>query len=239
MIDANPRRSELRESLTRVRERISLACQSAGRDPDDITLVVVTKFFPASDVVLLSHLGVTDVGENRDQEAGHKSMEVRHILEEPPRWHFVGQLQTNKAASVAGYADVVHSVDRLRLVTALEKGAAKAGRTLEVLLQVDLEQGTERGRGGAAPEAIGELAAAVAKTQHLILRGAMTVAPRETPARPAFQRLESLAHELRREHPQADWISAGMSGDLEEAIACGATHLRVGTAILGARPPVR
>lgn len=239
MTDEHPRRSELRESLSRVRERIFLACQSARRDPDDITLVVVTKFFPASDVVLLSQLGVTDVGENRDQEAAQKSMEVRQALEVPPLWHFVGQLQTNKAASVAGYADVVHSVDRLRLVTALEKGAAKAGRTLAVLLQVDLGQGADKGRGGAAPEAIRELAAAVAETRHLNLRGAMAVAPRDTPARPAFERLESLARELRSEHPQADWISAGMSGDLEDAIACGATHLRVGTAILGARPPVR
>lgn len=179
------------------------------------------------------------MGENRDQEAGQKSVEVRQALETPPLWHFIGQLQTNKAASVAGYADVVQSVDRLRLVTALEKGATKAGRSLAVLLQVDLGEGAEKGRGGATPEAVPELAAAVLAAKHLILRGVMAVAPRDTPARPAFERLAPLAQALRVDHPDADWISAGMSGDLEDAIDCGATHLRVGTAILGARPPVR
>ncbi|WP_168583706.1 YggS family pyridoxal phosphate-dependent enzyme [Gephyromycinifex aptenodytis] len=239
MTDHEPRLSELAVSLRRVQERIAAACTDSQRDPSQVKLVVVTKFFPASDVLHLAQLGVDEVGENRDQEAGPKAAQVRAALPKGPRWHFIGQLQTNKAASVASYADVVQSVDRVRLVNALEKGAAKAGRELEVLLQVDLGQGADQGRGGALPQEIPQLGAAVADCEYLKLAGLMAVAPLGAPARPAFERLAALAHTLQAEHPDARVISAGMSGDLEDAIACGATHLRVGTAILGARPPLR
>lgn len=147
--------------------------------------------------------------------------------------HFVGQVQSKKAGSVARYADVVHSVDRAKLAQALDRGAERAGRVLDVLVQVGLDTAGER--GGVAPADLPGLAATVAGLEHLRLRGVMAVAPREGPPRPAFARLRELAEALRVEHPGATWMSAGMSADLEDAVAEGATHLRVGTAILGTR----
>ncbi len=247
------RETELARSLAAVRGRIEAACAQAGRTPDDVTLVVVTKTFPASDVLQLSRLGVLDVGENRDQEAAAKVAEVVALAEragEPApdlRWHFVGQLQRNKAAGVARYADVVHSVDRARLVRALDVGAQAAGRVLEVLVQVDLGEeaaaraagGEPGGRGGAAPQDVAALADAVAATDALRLRGVMAVAPLGADPAAAFDRLATLSARLRADHPEAGWLSAGMSGDLEAAVACGATHLRVGSAVLGSRPSLR
>jgi PLP dependent protein len=238
---AADRRAALRTGLDATVRRIDDACMAAGRPRKEVHLVVVTKFFPASDVRLLAELGVTDVGENRDQEAGAKLEELGG-LRERLRVHFIGQLQTNKAASVAGYADVVHSVDRPRLVAALDKGAARHERRLEVLVQVDLggcTDGTATGRGGAAPEHVLRLADAIAGARQLRLRGVMAVAPLGADPRRAFARLREVAAGIRAEHPLADWISAGMSGDLEAAVAEGATHLRVGSAILGSRPPLR
>ncbi len=225
-----PRRDELAARLAAVRERVSAACAAVGRR-DEPTLVAVTKFFPASDVDLLVELGVTDIGENRDQEASEKVDALAH--RDRLTVHFIGQLQSNKAASVARYADVVHSLDRAKLVAALDRGAARHGRTLDVLVQVGLDGGA--GRGGAAPDEVAGLADAVAAAEHLRLRGLMAVAPLGEPARPAFARLRALSDGLRSAHPDASWISAGMSGDLEEAVAEGATHLRVGSAILGSR----
>ncbi|MGG5257595.1 YggS family pyridoxal phosphate-dependent enzyme [Phycicoccus avicenniae] len=224
------RRDELAERLDAVRERVTAACAAAGRT-DLPTLVAVTKFFPASDVDLLADLGVTDVGENRDQEASEKMAAIAQ--REALTVHFVGQLQSNKASSVAAYADVVHSLDRAKLVGALDRGAERHDRTLDVLVQVALDDG--EGRGGAAPGDLPALAEAVAAAGHLRLRGLMAVAPLGRPARPAFARLRELSGTLRAEHPDAGWISAGMSGDLEDAVAEGATHLRVGSAILGSR----
>jgi pyridoxal phosphate enzyme (YggS family) len=241
--DDQQRRAELAEGLRRVRGRIERACAGAGRDPDEVTLVVVTKTFPAADVVRLVELGVRDVGENRDQDAAPKVVQTAASLaaeQHSPRWHFVGQLQRNKAGSVARYADVVHSIDRLALAQALGKGAHLADRRLDVLLQVSLDgPGTGAGRGGVQPADLLDLAAGVAPTAGVRLRGLMAVAPIEAPAGPAFARLAELAAELRAVHPEATWISAGMSGDLEEAIAHGATHLRVGSAVLGSRPSLR
>ncbi len=226
-----------------VRRRIESACAAAGRTADDVTLVVVTKTFPATDVVHLAALGVLDVGENRDQEASAKVTAVTALGgpgTDGLRWHFVGQLQRNKAAQVARYADVVHSVDRQRLVTALDQAAARTGRRLDVLLQVELGPGgPAAGRGGAAPAEIPMLAEAVEAAEALQLRGVMAVAPLGHDPRAAFERLAAVAGRLRADHPQADWVSAGMSGDLEAAVACGATHLRVGSAVLGSRPSLR
>ncbi|GAA1833102.1 YggS family pyridoxal phosphate-dependent enzyme [Actinomadura chokoriensis] len=226
------RRAELAEGLAAVRARIAAACAAAGRDASEITLIAVTKTFPASDVRLLAGLGLADVGENRDQEARPKAAECAGL---PLTWHFVGRLQTNKARAVAGYADVVHSVDRPRLVTALSDAAVRAGRTLRCLVQVSLDDGPAGGRGGAAPGAVPEVAAAIAAAPGLELGGVMAVAPLGADPMPAFTRLAGVAEEMRRNHPGARIVSAGMSGDLEQAIACGATHLRVGTALLGGR----
>ena len=225
------RRDELAGRLAAVRSRIADACAGAGRDPAELTLVAVTKFFPAADVDLLAELGVTDVGENRDQEASAKLAQVRH--RDRLQVHFIGQLQSNKAGSVVTYADVVQSVDRRKLVTALDRSADRAGRRLAVLVQVDLEG--RPGRGGVAPELARGLADDVAATEHLDLRGVMAVAPLGADPAPAFEALQSLARGIREDHPRATWVSAGMSDDLEAAVAHGATHLRVGSAILGTR----
>ena len=236
---------ELREGLAAVHDRIAAACATAGRDPAEVTLVVVTKFFPPADVEALAGLGVTDIGENKDQEAAGKVAELPAAVRERLAVHFVGQLQTNKARSVARYADTVHSVDRPRLVRALDK-AVRAARDagertsyLPVLVQVDLGEGEQAGRGGVHPDDVRELAEEIAGTEHLELRGVMAVAPRgldEKGTRRAFERLLAHAAEVQQISPQATWVSGGMSGDLEAAVAAGATHLRVGSAILGSRP---
>ncbi|MGV1009623.1 MAG: YggS family pyridoxal phosphate-dependent enzyme [Dermatophilaceae bacterium] len=239
------RRQQLAGRLATVRRRVEAACEQAQRDPQTITLVVVTKFFPASDAVLLAELGVTDVGENRDQEARAKYADVR-ARGVDLTVHFIGQLQSNKARSVAGYADVVHTVDRPKLVAALERGAAACRRRLRVLVQVCLDDSSEPSaarpelhRGGVPPADALELADLVAATAQLQLAGVMAVAPMDADPDTAFARLADVAHGIRERHPGASWVSAGMSGDLEAAIRHGATHLRVGTAILGSRPPLR
>jgi pyridoxal phosphate enzyme (YggS family) len=234
------RTAELAAALARVEDRVASACAGAGRSRADLTLIVVTKTFPAADAVRLAGLGVRDLAENRDQEAGPKAAEVAAAGVDV-RWHFVGQLQRNKARSVARYAHAVHSVDRASLVTALDRAAADEGRILDALLQVDLGGTAERpgtSRGGAAPAELAGLADAVAAASGLRLRGLMAVAPREADPAEAFARLAALASDLRRAHPEATWLSAGMSGDLEQAVAAGATHLRVGSAVLGSRAPL-
>ncbi|GAA2155154.1 hypothetical protein FHX52_1407 [Humibacillus xanthopallidus] len=244
MSEHQTRRDQLEAGLGEVRARIAAACADAGRDPAEVTLIVVTKYFPASDVLLLHDLGVRDFGENRDQEAGEKFAEVRAALGEGSGGvvlHFIGQLQTNKASHVAAYADVVQSVDRLRLVSALDRGAHLANRRLDVLLQVDLDTRPDDGatgaaRGGLRPEEVLGLADTVAVRDLLRLRGVMAVAPLGADPDAAFVRLREVADGIRQRHPGADWMSAGMSGDLEAAVRHGATHLRVGTAILGSRP---
>ena len=228
---AGARREELAAGLAAVRARIAAACERAGRAVEEVTLVAVTKTWPASDAALLRDLGVRDLGENKDAEAADKAAQVDGV-----RWHFVGQLQTNKARSVASYASVVHSLDRPRLARALDDGARRAGRVLDVLVQVDLDDGQEAGRGGARPDDVAALADLAAELPGLRLAGVMAVAPRGADPAEAFARLAGLAGELRGQHPGATVVSAGMSGDLEQAVAAGATHLRVGTALLGHRP---
>ncbi|MET9389162.1 YggS family pyridoxal phosphate-dependent enzyme [Streptomyces sp. NPDC006624] len=233
------RKDEIAANLAKVERRIADACAAAGRARDDVTLIVVTKTYPAGDVRMLAELGVRHVAENRDQDAAPKAEACSDL---PLTWHFVGQLQTNKVRSVVGYADFVQSVDRSRLVTALSKEAGRAGRELGCLIQVALDAGASgRGeRGGVAPDGVGELADLVAGAPGLRLAGLMTVAPltgeyagRE---QAAFERLMDLSTDLRRSHPAATMVSAGMSADLEQAVAAGATHVRVGSAVLGVRP---
>ncbi len=233
--DAGPggdRLAELGENLGALRARIGAACAAVGRDSAGITLVAITKTFPASDVRLLSELGIRHVGENRDQEAAPKAAECM-ALGLPLTWHFVGQLQVNKCKSVVGYADVIHSVDRSRLITAIGSRARAAGRVATCLIQVSLDD--EPGRGGALPADVPALADAVAAQDGLVLGGVMAVAPLGVPAAPAFSRLREVADQVGAAHPAATIISAGMSGDLEAAIAVGATHVRIGTALLGGR----
>jgi len=237
--ESSARREELSANLHHVHERIGFACRAAGRPRHDVILIVVTKFFPASDIETLCQLGVTDVGENRDQEASAKIAAlpsgVRHRLQ----IHFIGQVQSNKVASLASYVDTVHSIDRLKVVRALDRAAAAAGRDLGALVQVSLSADpVGQGRGGISPEQVGELANRVAEAQHLTLRGVMAVAPLGVDPALAFAELATVAHAVRADHPAATWISAGMSADLEAAVANGATHLRVGSAILGSRPPL-
>jgi pyridoxal phosphate enzyme (YggS family) len=227
------RRDEIAARLAAVRERIAAACQDAGRQRSEITLIAVTKTHPATDVVLLRDLGVADVGENKDQEASAKAAECARLGVTDLTWHFIGQLQTNKAASVVRYADVVHSVDRPRLVRALGTQASRAGRTITCLVQVSLD--AEPGRGGAPPEQVPGLADAIEAQDALVLGGVMAVAPLGQPPGPAFAKLAAIAAALRAAHPAATMISAGMSADLEQAIEAGATHVRVGTALLGVR----
>lgn len=192
------------------------------------TRIVVTKFHPASLVRELVELGVRDVGENRHQEAVAKAAEVDDAR---LAWHFVGQLQSNKARAVRRYAATVHSVDRPSLVDAL---GVDDGRELGVFLEIDLSG--EPGRGGVAPEASESLAERVLATPGLRLLGVMGVAPLGEQPRPAFARLRAVSDRIRDLAPDATAISAGMSGDFAEAIAEGATHLRIGTAITGKRP---
>jgi len=230
------RHDQLAAGLQAVRARVAAACAGAGRDPAAVTLIVVTKTFPAADVRALAGLGVTDVGENREQEATAKAAACADL---GLAWHFIGQLQTNKAAAVARYAAVVHSVDRERLVAALDAGAARAGRSVTALVQVDLQDPPDAGRGGAAPREVTALAEAVAAAEHLELGGVMAVAPQGADPDQAFARLAEVAAAVRAVHPAARMLSAGMSADLEAAIRHGATHVRIGTAVLGRRPALR
>ncbi|MGY3335772.1 pyridoxal phosphate enzyme (YggS family) [Streptomyces filamentosus] len=233
------RTAELAANLARVEERIAAACAAAGRPREEVTLIVVTKTYPASDVRILHGLGVRHVAENRDQDAAPKAAACADL---DLTWHFVGQLQTNKVRSVVGYADVVQSVDRIKLVSSLSAAAERAGRELGCLIQValDAEAGGRGDRGGVAPDGVEELAAALDAAPGLRLGGLMTVAPLVGEyagrQRAAFDRLMDLSTALRATRPAANMVSAGMSADLEDAVAAGATHVRVGTAVLGVRP---
>ena len=230
------RTDEIAAGLAETRERIERAAKAAGRPADDVHLVVVTKFFPASDVRILAGLGVTDVGENRHQEASAKAAECADL---GLRWHYIGGLQSNKAAAVAAYADVVESVDRSSLLSRLSRGAGERGQILDVLLQVSLDPPGREGRAGADPGDVRDLAAAVVETDGLRLRGLMAVAPLGEDPEPAFVRLARIREDFLVEYPDATVLSAGMSGDLEQAIVHGATHVRVGSAVLGQRPTVK
>ena len=227
------RREEIEAGLARVTERIAGACADVGRSPDEVRLVVVTKFFPPDDVRLLAELGVTDVGENRHQEAQEKAAACADL---DLTWHFIGGLQSNKAAAVTSYAGVVESVDRRKLVRPLSRGAHEHDREVDVLLQVSLDPPGAEGRSGADPAQLADLAAAVDEAGMLRLRGLMAIAPLGEDPAAAFARLARIRADFRTHHPDATWLSAGMSGDLEHAIRAGATHVRVGTAVLGSRP---
>lgn len=228
------RKAELAANLAEVEERIAAACRAAGRARDEVKLIAITKTFPASDAALLAELGITDVGENRDQEAAPKAAAVPGL-----RWHMVGRLQRNKARSVVGWAHEVQSLDSARLAEALAK-AVRAARDaqirdepLDVLIQASLDDDPER--GGCPLDELGALAELVTHTGELRLRGLMAVAPLGADPAAAFERLARAGEGLRKDHPNAAEVSAGMSHDLEQAITHGSTCVRVGTALLGGR----
>ncbi|SEQ52432.1 hypothetical protein SAMN05216188_103328 [Lentzea xinjiangensis] len=225
------RGAELRANLDEVEERIAKACEAAGRERSEVTLLAVTKTWPASDVEILYDLGLRNFAENRDQEASAKVGQLRHLAE--ARWHMVGRLQRNKVKSVIGWADQVDSVDSVRLAEALAAAAHARGTKLDVLLQVSIDGDTSRG-GCPVPD-VPELAGAITRSGDLVLRGAMTVAPLAMEPSRAFEALASVVSGLRDHHPTATGVSAGMSADLEDAISHGSTCVRVGTALLGSR----
>jgi hypothetical protein len=231
-VTGSSRRDELAVRLSAVRQRIAAACQAAGRDPADVTLIAVTKTWPASDVRLLAELGVSDVGENRDAEAAPKAAQCADL---DLTWHFIGQLQTNKVASVVRYATFVHSVDRMRLIRALGTAARRAEAVVQCLIEVSLDG--DPARGGALASEVPALAEALAAEPGLVLAGVMAIAPLGMAPLDAFGLLLDSAAVVRAVNPAATVISAGMSGDLEDAVAAGATHLRIGTALLGDRGP--
>ncbi len=235
MTDA--RTEELRANLSDVRGTIAAVSVASGRSPDSVTLIAVTKTWPVEDVRRLASLGVADVGENRAQEAAEKARGCADIT---LRWHFIGQLQTNKARMVAGFADVVHGVDRARLITALDRAAADAARSQQILLQVSLAETSQApGRAGAEFDELPALIEQAMQAEALTLVGVMGVAPLGVPVEPAFLHLARASELVVSARPEATWISAGMSADFETAIACGATHVRLGSAVLGNRPPLR
>ena len=208
------------------------ACDEAGRADDDVALVVVTKFFPASDVRLLAELGVTDVGENRHQEAEAKAAECADL---GLRWHFIGGLQSNKAAAVASYADVVESVDRAKLVGPLSRGAHARGHEVDVLLQVSLDPPGSGGRSGADPADLDELARRVEEAGMLRLRGLMAVAPL---GRGAPGRLRPAGVRARRPPVRASRRDRAVGGD-ERRPGGGRSGTARHTCVSGPRSSVR
>lgn len=240
LTDDSNRTAQLAERLAAVRQRIETAAGQAGRSGELPTLIVVTKFHPAADIARLAALGVRDVGENRDQEAAAKAAELANL---GLNWHFVGQLQSKKAKSVAKYAYALHSVDRPGLVDGLQRAVAaeqdRSGReALKCFIQVSLDDDAGAHRGGAAPADVPLLADLLAAAGGLELAGVMAVAPLDADPEMAFEKLAAISASLVARHPGATAISAGMSQDLEAAIRFGATHLRIGSDILGSRPAV-
>ena len=225
----------IKDNLETLQSRIDNACQEAKRSSTEITLIAVTKTYPADDVDLLKQLGIDDVGENRDQEAALKRTQVQADF----NWHFIGQLQSNKAKSVVSYAHLIHSVDRSSLAKEIQKSAQGVDKKQAVLIQLDLDQsGPDPTRGGLWPTELMVLAQQITDSSHLELKGLMSVAPLEENPEVAFARLAVIRAEFLKTYPQASILSAGMSDDLEAAILHGATHLRIGSALLGERPKI-
>lgn len=240
------RESELADALAALRSRLVAAAEAAGRNVDEIELLPITKFFPATDVAILYRLGCTAIGESRDQEAAAKVSEVAALLgptARPVQWHMVGQIQRNKARSLAGWAHTVHSVSSTRAVDVLERavstalGEGRRERPLQVYVQISLDGDVSRGGVDVAQsDAVDEICARIDACKPLELVGLMGIPPLAADPDAAFARLESEHHRVRRAHPNAAGLSAGMSNDLEFAIKHGSTCVRVGTALLGQRP---
>lgn len=246
--DPGDRVAELTASLAAVRSRLARAAQAAGRAADGITLLPITKFFPAGDVAILWRLGCRVFGESREQEAAAKIAEFDRLIAESPdpgpaRWHMVGQIQRNKAKHIAAWADTVHSLCTEKVATALDGASAQAiaegrrNRRLRVFVQISLDGDTRRGGVDIGdPAAVDRLCARVADSDGLELVGLMAVPPLGADPDRAFAALAAEHRRVRGEHPGATELSAGMSGDLEAAVRHGSTCVRVGTALMGERP---
>ena len=219
------RKAEIAQNLQEVKERIQNAAKSVNRDPSEISLIVVTKTFPISDIEILRDLGEANFGENRDQEAGPKAKTI------PATWHFQGQIQSNKIKSICEWADVIHSISSEKEILRF----AQSPRKHQVFLQVSLDG--QVGRGGASPADLTQLADLVNQSNNLELLGLMAVAPLGVEPDKAFADLAQINQEFAGQFPNSKYLSAGMSGDFEAAIKYGATHIRVGSSILGSRSP--
>ena len=219
------RKAEIARNLREVRERINSAAQSVDRDPAEIELIVVTKTFPISDIEILRELGEVNFGENRDQEAAPKAQLVSAT------WHFQGQIQSNKIRSICGWADVIHSISNEKEILKF----AQSERKHQLFLQVSLDG--QEGRGGASPAVLAQLAELVNESSNLELLGLMAVAPLGVEPEKAFADLAQINQGFQRQFPNSKYLSAGMSGDFEAAIKFSATHIRVGSSILGSRSP--
>lgn len=222
--------TNLAERLSSIDARIAAALDSCGRSGDEITRIVVTKFHPAQLVRDLYDLGVRDFGENRDQEAAPKAEELSDL---DCYWHFIGQLQSNKAKSVVRYASSIHSLDRLSLLESLAKVTADRATPLDVFIQMNLTD--DENRGGISSSDLLQFAERVSQVSTLSLRGVMAVASLDGEEERDFEQVAKASDLLRGQYPDANFISAGMSGDFELALTYGATHLRIGTAITGNR----
>jgi pyridoxal phosphate enzyme (YggS family) len=219
------RKDEIAQNLQEVKERIQSAANSVNRDPNEIQLIVVTKTFPISDIEILRDLGELNFGENRDQEAGPKAQTI------PATWHFQGQIQSNKIKSICEWADVIHSISSEKEILKF----AQSPRSHQVFLQVSLDG--ELGRGGASRSDLAQLADLVNESNNLELLGLMAVAPLGVEPEKAFADLAQINQGFKSQFPNSKYLSAGMSGDFEAAIKFGATHIRVGSSILGSRSP--
>lgn len=223
---------DLTQRYEGVLHRIDQAARGVGRHPSEVELVVITKNHPASLVLDLIALGAANFGENRDQEAAPKAREVSDATSAPARWHFVGQLQSNKARSALSYSAVLHSLDRTSLLQAINK--LELAKPVQAFIQLNLTD--DPARGGIQPTDLPAFAESVLHSDRIELLGVMGVAALDRDPRIDFETIAQASLALQKLNPAAKFISAGMSHDFEQAIELGSTHVRIGTAITGNRP---
>ena len=226
------RRQEIEENLNQVRKNIAEAASKSGRNPDDINLIVVTKTFPISDLEILYSLGLREFGENRDQEASVKAK----ALPKDINWHFQGGIQSNKLKSICSWASIIHSVDQFKYAQIISE--QKSATPMQIFIQVSLDQPPES-RGGVDPAKLIELANQISSLPYLKVLGLMAVGPVDQEVEPAFARLQQIQASFLTYFKDANFLSSGMSGDYEMAISYGATHLRIGSSILGNRALIK
>jgi len=222
---------EISANLEKVNEQIKLAAEKANRSTDEITLIAVTKTFPVSDIEILYSLGIREFGENRDQEASAKVS----LLPGDVKWHFQGQIQSNKLKSITSWASYIHSVDQFKYAQIISQHSGDIEKP--IFIQVSLDK-PPQSRSGVHPSDLLELAGAISELPGISLQGLMAVAPVDTPAEDAFAELVAIRSDFLRTFPDAKSLSIGMSGDYQIAIKYGATHIRIGSSILGIRTPI-
>ena len=223
---------EIEENLNQVRQKITDAAAKSGRNPNEINLIVVTKTFPISDLEILYSLGVREFGENRDQEASVKAK----ALPQDINWHFQGGIQSNKLKSICSWASVIHSVDQFKYAKIISEQPSVKAR--QIFIQVSLDEPPES-RGGVDPAKLTELANQISSLPNLKVLGLMALGPVDREIEPAFARLQQIQAGFLTDFKDAVFLSSGMSGDYELAISYGATHLRIGSSILGIRAPIK